>query len=103
MDTMFQFGRKVVFTKDHLDTKLGTHDEAYYDGEQFITIAGQRYALRGRSKAEPQAWEYSELFEVTRDQVSAYHITTDYRDEFDEDDVESKPAAGGGEDKDLKK
>lgn len=88
MDTMFQFGRKVTFTKEQLDAKLGVHDEAYYDGEQFLTISGQRYTLRGRSKSEAPAWDYSELHEVSRDQVSAYHITTDYRDEFDKEDDE---------------
>lgn len=80
MDTMFQFGRKVVFTKAQLDARLGRHDEEYYDEERFVSFSGQRYALRGRSKAEELSWEYSEVFEVTRDQVTAYHITTDYQD-----------------------
>lgn len=94
MDTMFQFGRKVVFTKAELDAKLGVHEEAYYDEERFLTVAGQRYALRGRSRtASAPAWEYSELHEVSRDQVSAYHITTDYRDEFDKEDGDD--GAGG--------
>jgi hypothetical protein len=93
MDTMFQFGRKVTFTKAHLDAKLGVHDEEYYNGEQFLTISGQRYALRGRSKSDEPAWDYSELHEVSRDQVSAYHITTDYRDEFDKEDDDGGNAA----------
>lgn len=89
MDTMFQFGKKVTFSKGQLDASLGVHDEAYYDDERFVTIDEQRYALRGRAKAggeasEP-AWDYMELFEVTRDQVTAYHITTDYRDILDQD------------------
>lgn len=87
MDTMFQFGRKVIFTKEELDAKLGVHEEAFYDEERFLTVGAQRYALRGRSReATVPSWEYSELHEVTRDQVSAYHITTDYRDEFDKED-----------------
>ncbi|WP_438444619.1 hypothetical protein [Gorillibacterium sp. sgz5001074] len=90
MDTMFQFGRKVVLTKEELDAKLGAHEEAYYDEERFLTVSGQRYALRGRSKQEKPAWEYSELHEVSRDQVTAYHVTTDYRDEFDKEDGEPK-------------
>lgn len=94
MDTMFQFGRKVTFTKAQLDAKLGTHDAEYYDGEQFVTLSGQRFALRGRSKSEEPAWDYTELHEVTRDQVTAYHVTTDYRDEFGKEDE-----AGGNADK----
>lgn len=94
MDTMFQFGRKVVFTKEQLDAKLGRHDEAYYDEERQLTIAGQRYALRGRSKGETPSWEYSELHEVTRDQVSAYHITTDYRDVLGSDEEDGGKDGG---------
>lgn len=85
MDTMFKFGRKVVFPKSYLDARLGQHDEAYYDEERFISIGEQRYALRGRSRTEELSWEYNELFEVTRDQVTAYHITTDYQDMLEKD------------------
>lgn len=85
MDTMYQFGRKVTFTKEQLDLKLGVHDAAYYGEERFITLDGQKYALRGPSRTQENAWEYSELFEVGRDEVSAYHVTTDYRDEMDEE------------------
>lgn len=84
MDTLYQFGKKVSFTKDQLDSKLGVHDAAYYADERFIVLDGQKYALRGPSRQQPDAWEYSELFEVGRDEVSAYHVTTDYRDEMDE-------------------
>lgn len=84
MDTMFKFGKKMTFTKDQLDSKLGFHGTQFYSEERFIVVDGQRYALRGPSRTEPDAWEYNELFEVSRDEVSAYHITTDYRDEMDE-------------------
>lgn len=93
MDTMFKFGRKVTFPKDWLDLKLGKHDDAYYDEERFITIGEQRYALRGRSRTEEVSWEYSEVFEVTRDQVTAYHITTDYQDLMAKD-LEERKARG---------
>jgi hypothetical protein len=85
MDTMFKFGRKVVFSKTILDARLGKHEESYYDEERFITFGEQRYALRGRSRTEESSWEYNELFEVTRDQVTAYHITTDYQDLLQKD------------------
>lgn len=80
MDTMYQFGRKMTFTKRVLDEKLGEHAAEFYDEERFITIGEQKYALRGRSRTEENAWEYSEIYEASRDQVTAYHITTDYRD-----------------------
>jgi len=92
MDTMYKLGRKVTFTKQELDRKLGVHEAAYYNEERFLTVGGQKYALRGPSRTEENAWEYNEVFEVHRSEVSAYHITTDYRDEFDkeEDEPESK-------------
>lgn len=93
MDTMFKFGRKVAFSKEWLDLKLGKHDDAYYDEERFITINEQRYALRGRSRTEEASWEYNEVFEVTRDQVTAYHITTDYQDLM-EKELEERRARG---------
>lgn len=85
MDTMYRFGKKVTFTKEELDRKLGFHGTEFYAQERFIVIEGQKYALRGPSRTEADAWEYSELFEVGRDEVSAYHVTTDYRDEMDEE------------------
>ncbi|MDF2923257.1 MAG: hypothetical protein K0R57_2171 [Paenibacillaceae bacterium] len=91
MDTMFQFGRKVVFTKTELDARLGRHDEQYYDEERFVAFSGQRYALRGRSRTAELTWEYNEVFEVTRDQVTAYHITTDYQDLLQKD-IEERQA-----------
>lgn len=100
MDTMFKLGRKVVFTKELLDARLGPHDEQYYNEERFIFIGQQRYALRGPSKTEESAWEYNELFEVTRDQVTAYHITTDYQDLLRKDleETEARRNASGKED-----
>ncbi|RAU94018.1 hypothetical protein [Paenibacillus sp. YN15] len=93
MDTMFKFGRKITFSKEWLDLKLGAHDEAYYDEERFITIGQQRYALRGRSRGSEGSWDYNEVFEVTRDQVTAYHITTDYQDMMAKD-LEERKARG---------
>lgn len=104
MDTMFKLGRKVVFTKDMLDARLGVHDEEFYSTEQFITIGEQRYTLRGKSREAKEgelAWDYSELFEVTRDQVTAYHITTDYQDMMAKDLEErtNQQAQEGGQEK----
>lgn len=93
MDTMFKLGRKVTFPKEWLDMKLGVHDEGYYDEERFIVIGQQRYALRGRSRTEEGSWDYNEVFEVTRDQVTAYHITTDYQDLMAKD-LEERKARG---------
>lgn len=82
MDTMFKFGAKVTFTKEVLDAKLGVHDAAFYNEERMIRIGEQQYVLRGPSRTEENAWEYNEVFEVAREDASAYHVTTDYRDEF---------------------
>lgn len=82
MDTFYQFGGKVTFTKEALDAKLGVHDAAFYNEERVILIDEKQYVLRGPSRTEENAWDYNEVFEVARGDVQVQHITTDYRDEF---------------------